>query len=66
MGDKLDTEHQSIAKVVRRLVDCHPGTSTADMESLVWSIHERFAHARIRDFVPLLVERSAREALARV
>lgn len=65
MTHELDAERQSIANVVARLVSCHPGITMADMDCLVQSIYERFVDARVRDFIPLLVERRAREELTR-
>ncbi|ETD31401.1 three-helix bundle dimerization domain-containing protein [Williamsia sp. D3] len=63
MGTKPDGERRQIAAVAKRLGDSHPKIATADVDRLVQTIYDRFLDARVRDFIPLLVERRAREAL---
>lgn len=64
MAVKLDSERLQIARIAERLAHCHPEISTADMHCLVQSIYARFVDAQVRDFIPLLVERRAREQIA--
>ncbi|MFF5030450.1 three-helix bundle dimerization domain-containing protein [Nocardia salmonicida] len=52
-----------IDQVIERLIARFPAESPAAIELLVRRIHERFADARVRDFVPLLVEKAARQAV---
>jgi hypothetical protein len=57
-------EATSIAEAVERLKRCYVELSPDEISSAVSDAHTRFAQSRIRDFVPLLVERRAREALS--
>ncbi|MFD8102564.1 three-helix bundle dimerization domain-containing protein [Nocardia fluminea] len=59
----VDNEAAQIAQVIERLITHFPAESPAEIELLVHRIHERFADARVRDFVPLLVEKAARQAV---
>ncbi len=58
-----DNESVQIDQVIERLTARFPAESPAEIELLVRRIHERFADARVRDFVPLLVEKAARQAV---
>ncbi|MEV0769436.1 hypothetical protein OHA85_14525 [Nocardia salmonicida] len=58
-----DNESVQIDQVIERLIARFPAESPAEIELLVRRIHERFADARVRDFVPLLVEKAARQAV---
>lgn len=58
-----DSELRHVADVVARLGQCYPQISAAEIDCLVQGIYERFANARIREFIPLLVERAAREEI---
>ena len=60
-----DLEFVQIDQVIERLIARFPAESPAEIELLVRRIHARFAEARIRDFVPLLVEKAARHAVGR-
>ena len=57
------TEQTSVAEVQTRLTDKYPQFSPADIATTVARVHARFDGSRIRDFVPLLVERGARAEL---
>lgn len=57
-------EAAQIAEVIQRIRDANPEISAADVERAVRVIHAGFDGARVRDFVPLLVERKARTVLA--
>ncbi|MEV0768644.1 three-helix bundle dimerization domain-containing protein [Nocardia salmonicida] len=58
-----DNEAAQITQVIERLISRYPAESPAEIELLVRRIHERFIDARVRDFVPLLVEKAARQAV---
>lgn len=58
-----DDEPLQIDRVVERLITRHPSLTPTDVEAVVRRIHARFADSRIRDFVPLLVEKAARREL---
>jgi hypothetical protein len=50
--------------LTRRLVERYAGRYTPDeVEQVIGEVHERLAQQRIQAFVPLLVERAARETL---
>ncbi|MFZ2173363.1 MAG: hypothetical protein WAW17_04895 [Rhodococcus sp. (in: high G+C Gram-positive bacteria)] len=59
-----DDELLQVEKVIARLITRYPSISPADIEDAVRTIHKRFATGRIRDFVPLLVEKAARRDIA--
>ncbi|WP_063020022.1 three-helix bundle dimerization domain-containing protein [Nocardia niwae] len=53
-----------IRYIVRRLVQCHPQVPPEAVALVVRRAHERFGHAAVREFVPLLVERRAGRELS--
>lgn len=57
------TEQTSVAEVQARLTDKFPQYSPDDIAAIVTRVHARFEGSRIRDFVPLLVERGVRAEL---
>ncbi|MFC8043241.1 three-helix bundle dimerization domain-containing protein [Nocardia sp. NPDC057353] len=59
-------EAAQVEQVVVRLHRRYPLIPAADLELLVHTIHRRYAGCRVHDFVPLLVERTAREIAARL
>ena len=58
-----DDELRAVTEVVQRLVITFPDLDTADVEHVVKQSHELFNGKPIRDFVPVLVERIARQDL---
>ncbi|MGF0316348.1 three-helix bundle dimerization domain-containing protein [Nocardia fluminea] len=58
-----DKEAAQIDQVIKRLIAHFPAQSPAKIELLVRRIYERFIDARVRDFIPLLVEKAARRAV---
>ncbi|PTR26528.1 hypothetical protein C8K36_105100 [Rhodococcus sp. OK519] len=52
-----------IDQVIERLIVRHPSVSPAEIERTVRDIHARFRDGKVRDFVPLLVEKAARRHL---
>ena len=58
------SEELLLAEVQRRLTSEYPQLAPDRVGAAVTAAHVRFEHSPIRDFVPLLVERRAREALA--
>jgi len=65
-----DAEDRQVAQQLRdteaRLLDHYAGRAgvTADrVRQVIASVRERFADARIRSFLPILVERAARQEL---
>lgn len=59
-----DDELLQIERVIERLTTRYPAASPVDVEHIVRTVHKRLAECRIRDFVPLLVEKAARRELA--
>ena len=57
-------EATQIAEVIARVAGTYPDRSSADVEKVVQTLHAGVNNAKIREFVPLLVEREARVALA--
>lgn len=56
-------EETLLANIERRLIDDFPQVPPAIVDALVHQEHARFGNSRIREFVPLFVERHAREQL---
>jgi hypothetical protein len=52
-----------LADIERRLIDEFPGVSLVVVDVLIRQEHARFETSPIRDFVPLLVEKQARQQL---
>ncbi|MFC0449466.1 three-helix bundle dimerization domain-containing protein [Rhodococcus jostii] len=59
-----DDELLQVEQVIERLITRYPSVASADVELTVRTVHKRLAECRIRDFVPLLVEKAARRDLA--
>ncbi|MFF9803179.1 three-helix bundle dimerization domain-containing protein [Streptomyces rochei] len=57
-------EQEAIRTVTERLKSTYSDTRTPDeIEAAVAAAHASFSDRRVRDFVPVLVERKARTAL---
>ncbi|OOL33086.1 hypothetical protein GQ85_03265 [Rhodococcus rhodochrous] len=52
-------ETLQIELVIERLVAVFPAVPPADIEFVVRTVEKRFTDAKIRTFVPLLIEKSA-------
>ncbi|MFC9557764.1 three-helix bundle dimerization domain-containing protein [Rhodococcus sp. NPDC056960] len=59
-----DDELLRVEQVIERLIVRYPSASPVDIEHIVRTVHKRLAESRVRDFIPLLVERAAGRALA--
>lgn len=57
-------EATQIGEVIARVLANYPDCSTSDVAGVVQTLHAGFDGAKIREFVPLLVERAARDVLA--
>ncbi|KQR94180.1 hypothetical protein M1742_24920 [Salmonella enterica subsp. enterica serovar Typhimurium] len=62
MSNVVD-ETEPLADVVRRLHQRFPAIPTERVADAVMAAYYRFDGARIRDFIPVLVERAARNTL---
>jgi hypothetical protein len=57
---------QQVAHVADRLVDDFAGqVDGREVRSLVTEVYSGFSHARVTQFVPVLVDRSVRQSLRR-
>lgn len=64
--DSLATSNEErlhVEKVIERLDNRFPDIPRQTVEEIVRTAQARFANRKVRDFVPLLVERTAREAI---
>ena len=57
------SEEQGISRVIEQLSSRFPQVSLADIEKLVADLRAEFDGRKIREFVPLFVERRARVLL---
>ncbi|ULN44785.1 hypothetical protein MI149_29300 (plasmid) [Mycolicibacterium crocinum] len=60
---KTMDEETQIGHLVARLAAQYPGLPSATVSEVVHELYGRFHGARVREFVPLFVERRARTAL---
>ncbi|HEY9417634.1 hypothetical protein AXA44_27450 [Rhodococcus sp. SC4] len=58
-----DEEQLHLTRVIDRLQTRYPDVSRDTIDEVVRSAHGQFADRKVRDFVPLLVERAAREKI---
>ncbi|WP_455900620.1 three-helix bundle dimerization domain-containing protein [Rhodococcus gordoniae] len=58
-----DDEFRQIQQVIERLILRYPLVPPDDIERAVNGVYLRFATSRVRDFVPLLVERAVKREL---
>lgn len=64
MGHTMQvSEEMLLAEIQRQLLNEFPYAAPAAVNTLVREEHARFEASRIRDFVPLLVEKHARREL---
>lgn len=56
-------EAAQIAEVILRVAATYPDISTADVTRVVQTMHTGFDDAKVREFIPLLVERKVRTVL---
>jgi hypothetical protein len=64
MGQIIQVSEETLlADIERRLVDEFPYVAPMVVDTLIRKEHARFAASRIRDFVPLFVEKRARREL---
>jgi hypothetical protein len=61
LADRQRAEAAALAHVVARLEDQFPELDRESIERIVRGRQDDFRQSAIRDFVPILVERSARE-----
>ncbi|WP_258803069.1 three-helix bundle dimerization domain-containing protein [Pseudarthrobacter sp. NS4] len=54
------TETQALTDVVNRLAERFPGEPRSVIEDLVAHEHSLFDESRVRDYIPILVERAAK------
>jgi len=60
------SEQTIIDQLVERLTNRYPSISESTVVSVVHDVYARFDGRPLRDYVPLLVERSARSELSRL
>ena len=60
------SEETRIAEVVDRLSKSYPGLPADTVVQVVNDMRAAFTHSRIREYVPLFVERRARSALTKL
>ena len=61
---EAEGEAAQIDRVIDRLAIGTPAVTPAEVERVVRSIHARFVDSRVREFIPLLVEKAARRHFA--
>lgn len=58
----MTKEERAVALVIEKLREEHTELPEATVTAVVRNVHEKFRHVRVRDLIPVLVERfSARE-----
>jgi hypothetical protein len=65
VDDEIEYEHEAIVRVLDALEAEFAGRIPAEtVADTVAQVHERFRDAKVREFVPLMVERRAHAKLA--
>ncbi|KLL97053.1 three-helix bundle dimerization domain-containing protein [Rhodococcus rhodochrous] len=59
-----DDEFRQIQQVTERLIVRYPLVPPDDIARAVYGVYRRFATSRVRDFVPLLVEKAVKRELS--
>jgi hypothetical protein len=59
-------EWTAIEQVVSRLAQSYPEVSQETVQTVVHTTHAKFDGRPVRDFVPLFVERGAKQELSRL
>jgi hypothetical protein len=60
------SEQTVIEQVVARLTSRYPAISESTVAGVVRDVHSRFEGRPLRDYIPLLVERTAKSELERL
>ena len=63
---KAEHEARALAEVVERLVARFPDVAENRVREIVRAAHQEFANRPIRDYVPVFVERTAKDELSRL
>ncbi len=61
----IDDEQRELTRIIDRLTETFPNLSTDDVELIVMQAFREFDDAPVRNFVPLLVEKHAKDACRR-
>ena len=61
MEEREAAEHRSVEEVIERLTKKYPDVDRGEIEQIVAEEHQAFAGRPVRDFVPVLVEKSAKK-----
>jgi len=61
MEEREAAELRSVGEVVERLAAKYPGVERTVIEQIVAEEHHEYDGRRVRDFVPVLVEKSAKK-----
>jgi hypothetical protein len=64
--DKAENEAAAVEHVVERLTDAFPSVPAKVVADTVTEIHDEFADAPVRDFVPVIVEHDAKDKLREI
>ncbi|WP_431236080.1 three-helix bundle dimerization domain-containing protein (plasmid) [Mycolicibacterium psychrotolerans] len=58
------SEGARIHDVERRLIDTYPNVAPTEVVAVIAQARQSFADSKIRDFIPVLVERRARRQIS--
>ena len=61
--DHVTQEREAIPRIIARLRPRFPDRRAEEVERAVYRAYAAFQHSRVRDFLPILVERLASEEL---
>lgn len=63
---KPDHEARAMEEVVQRLVARFPDVPEQQVRQIVIAAHQEFTNRPVRDYVPVFVERTAKDELSRL
>ena len=61
MEEREAAEQRSVEEVIDRLTKKYPDVDRGEIEQIVAEEHQAYAGCPVRDFVPVLVEKSAKK-----
>jgi hypothetical protein len=65
MVDKKKSEREAIDDVVKRLKKKYPDTSGKHIEQIVDDNYKKLQNAKLRDYIPVLVEHGAKSEIVK-
>lgn len=66
MEEREEGEQRAVEEVIDRLASKYPGVERSEIANIVADEHQSYEGRPVRDFVPVLVEKSAKKRVKRL